>query len=228
MFTKYTLILLLGLTSCLAGQNSIEYKGISVTTTTADKKSKTFIVKRNRPDICKSVIVNNTMLWSGDFAHKDVPKACKSTFVHTKGKLLPMKLDDDIETYGELEVLSFIEKMQKDKSLLLIDSRTESWFNYRTIPGAINMPFIYFKRSDSYDFHLEYALEHMGVKTDEDGDYDFSSAKTLALFCNGPWCTQSPTMIYALLDIDYPAEKIKWYRGGIQTWLGAGMTSTRE
>jgi rhodanese-related sulfurtransferase len=90
------------------------------------------------------------------------------------------------------------------------------------------MPFKDFKPSDSYDFHLEYALKHMGVSTHEDGDYEFDNAKTLALFCNGPWCTQSPTMIYALLDIGYPPEKIKWYRGGIQTWLGAGMTSTRE
>ena len=79
-----------------------------------------------------------------------------------------------------------------------------------------------------YDFHFEYALKHLGVDIDEDGKYDFANAKRLVLFCNGPWCTQSPDMIYALLEIGYPAEKLKWYRGGIQDWLGVGMTSTRE
>ena len=40
-------------------------------------------------------------------------------------------------------------------------------------------------------------------------DYDFSKAKTLVLFCNGPWCSQSPDMIFALLEIGYPPEKLK-------------------
>jgi rhodanese-related sulfurtransferase len=90
------------------------------------------------------------------------------------------------------------------------------------------MPFIYFEDPNHYDFHFEYALKYLGVIIEEDGDYDFDDAKTLVLFCNGPWCTQSPTMIYALLEIGYPAENLKWYRGGMQDWLAAGMTSTRE
>jgi rhodanese-related sulfurtransferase len=119
--------------------------------------------------------------------------------------------------------------MQTDKNLLLIDSRLKKWYDYRTIPGAINMPFIYFKEPVNYEFYFEYALKHLGVKMDdEESDFDFINAKTLLLFCNGPWCTQSPDMIYALLEIGYPAEKLKWYRGGMQDWLGAGMTSTRE
>ncbi len=35
-------------------------------------------------------------------------------------------------------------------------------------------------------------------------------------------------MINILLEISYPEENIKWYRGGIQDWLSAGMTSTRK
>jgi len=61
-----------------------------------------------------------------------------------------------------------------------------------------------------------------------EGEYDFEHAKTLVLFCNGPWCSQSPSMIFALLEVGYPPEKIKWYRGGMQDWLSAGMTSTRD
>jgi hypothetical protein len=34
-------------------------------------------------------------------------------------------------------------------------------------------------------------------------------------------------MIRVLLELGYPAEKIKWYRGGMQSWLGLSMTSTK-
>jgi len=228
MSNKYISIFLIFSLFLVYGSSGFEYSGVMITTTTADKQQKNYVVKRNIPAECKKVPINNEMLWTGNFAHKDVPEACKSTYVHTKGKLLPMQLDVDLETYGELEVLIFIREMQHNKQMLLIDSRKEKWFKYRTIPGAINMPFHYFKERDTYEFHFEYALKHLGVFIQKDGEYDFSRAKTLVLFCNGPWCNQSPEMIFALLKMGYPAEKLKWYRGGMQDWLSAGMTSTRE
>jgi len=221
------LLPLFATSSLFAVVQSIEHRGVKVTVTLPDKRQVTYHVKRNIPDICKKVPINNEMLWTGNFANAKVPEACKSTYVHTKGKLLPMHLDEGLETYGELEVLIFIKEMQKDDSMLLVDSRKESWYNYMTIPGAVNMPFVYFKERKNYEFHFEYALKYMGVTKDSDGEYNFDKAKTLLLFCNGPWCSQSPAMIFALLEIGYPAEKLKWYRGGMQDWLGAGMTSTR-
>ena len=214
MFKKYiTISLILSLFS-FAGDKGIERSGVMVTTATADKEQKNYVVKRNIPDECKNIPITNKMLWTENFAHESVPEVCKSTYVHTKGKLLSMHLDEDLETYGELEVLYFLKEMQHNDQMLLIDSRTEKWFNYRTIPGAINMPFKYFEKKDEYNFHFEYALKHLGAFIQKDGEYDFSNAKTLVLFCNGPWCNQSPRMIFALLKIGYPAEKLKWYRGG--------------
>jgi len=228
MLKKYIMIGLILSTFSLTANSGFEYSGVMVTTTTADKQQKNYVVKRNIPAICKKIPINNEMLWTGNYANEKVPQACKSTYVHTKGKLLPIQLDADLETYGELEVLAFLKEMQQNKKLLLVDSRKEEWFKYRTIPGAVNMPFHYFKYRDEYEFYFEYALKHLGVFIQKDGEYDFSNAKTLVLFCNGPWCSQSPAMIYALLEIGYPAEKLKWYRGGMQDWLGAGMTSTRD
>ncbi len=228
MLRKYISIVLLFSYSLLYGSSGFEYSGVMVTATTPDKREKHYVVKRNIPKECKKIPITNKMLWTGNFAHEDVPEACKSTYVHTKGKLLPMQLDLDLETYGELEVLLFLREMQHNQNMLLIDSRKEKWFKYRTIPGAVNMPFHYFKERENYEFHFEYALKHLGVFIEKNGEYDFSRAKTLVLFCNGPWCSQSPDMIFALLKIGYPAEKLKWYRGGMQDWLGAGMTSTRE
>ncbi len=228
MFSKSFIFYLLLTVTLLFADQSFEQKGVSVVVQISDKIKKQYIVKRNIPKVCKEVPITNEMLWMGNFANEKVPEKCKSTYVHTKGKLLPLQLYDNLETYGELEVLKFLKKMQTNKELVLIDSRLKKWYIYRSIPGAINMPFIYFKEPVNYEFYFEYALKYLGVIMDEDGDFDFSKAKTLVLFCNGPWCTQSPDMIYALLDIGYPAEKLKWYRGGMQDWLGAGMSSTRD
>ena len=71
------------------------------------------------------------------------------------------------------------------------------------------------------------SLEKLGVMVREKS-YDFSKVKTILLFCNGSWCSQSPKMIKALLALGYPPEKMKWYRGGMDDWLGLSMTTTRN
>lgn len=227
MFRVLFLTLTLFCTFTHAKSVGLEHAGVMVTTT-LNNIEKHYVVKRNIPQECKQVPITNEILWTANFAHPSVPDVCKSTFVHTKGKILPMQLEPGLETYGEYEVLSFLRDMQHNKNLLLIDSRAKDWFKYRTIPGAINIPFIYFKEPESFPFHFEYALKHLGVFTEKNGTLDFSDAKILVLFCNGPWCTQSPSMFFALIKIGYPVEKLKWYRGGMQDWLGAGMTSTRD
>jgi rhodanese-related sulfurtransferase len=214
------------------GSNGFEYAGVPIQIVSAQGKVKNLIVKRHIPDICKKVSISNETLWTGDFAHKDVPKACKSTYVHAKGKLLPMQIHYDIDTYGELEVLAFIKHMQTDDSMMLVDGRKQSWYDYRTIPGSVNIPFHHLKEREAFEFEFEDALNVLGVVVHEDDNeqisFEFNKAKTIVIYCNGPWCTQSVTMIDSLLEIGYPADRIKWYRGGIQAWLAAGMTSTRD
>ena len=212
----------------LAGNISFEQKGVSLTMKDKQGKPYEIIVKRDIPEECKKIPIDNDIFWSGNYAHKSVPEACKSTYVHTKGRLLPMILDEDLETYGELEILLTLKEMKTNPNLVLIDSRKKKWFKYRTIPGAINMPFDYFKERDEYEFEFDFALKYLGAVKDEDGDYDFDNVKTIVVFCNGPWCSQSPDMIFAMIAVGYPSEKIKWYRGGMQDWLSAGMTSTRK
>ncbi len=211
----------------MAGNNGFEYEGIPVKMVDINGKIKEFIVKRDIPEECTKVPISNTMLWTGNYANEKVPEACKSTYVSTKGKILPMQLHEDIDTYGELEVLAFMKEMQENDSMMLIDGRKQVWYDYRTIPGAINMPFHHFKERKSFEFEFEHEIRRLSVKINEDYTFDFTKAKTITIFCNGPWCSQSVAMIIALLEIGYPPEKIKWYRGGMQTWLAAGMTSTR-
>ncbi|MEY3090815.1 MAG: hypothetical protein RL113_1131 [Pseudomonadota bacterium] len=224
------LSLLCALTTLLsyAGPKGFEYDGVVVTNINAKGKTQQFTVKRHIPEVCQKLPINNELVWTGNYAHKEVPQACKSTYVHTTGKLLPMFLHEDISTYGELEVLAFLKEMQTNKKLLLIDGREEEWFEYRTIPGSINIPFSHFKYPDLYELDFEHDLEYLGIKINKDETFDFTHAKTITIFCNGPWCSQSVWMIESLLEIGYPPEKMNWYRGGMQDWLSAGMTSTRE
>ncbi len=228
MFYKYLTILLLLPSMLLAKEIGFEYEGVPIQTINTKGKIVQIVVKRDIPNECKKVPISNTMLWTGNYANAKVPEACKSTYVHTKGKLLPMQLHEDINTFGELEVLAFMKHMQTDDSMMLIDGRRQDWFDYRTIPGAVNMPFHHFHQRKSFEFEYEHALRTLGVVINTDETLDFSKAKTIAIFCNGPWCTQSVVMIEALLEIGYPPENINWYRGGMQTWLAAGMTTTRK
>lgn len=230
MFYKY-FIVLLSLSSLLFTKElGFEYEGIRIKIIDKKGHSVYTIVKRDIPKECKKVPITNKMLWTGNYANIKVPEACKSTYVHTVGgHLLPMYIDEEINTYGELEVLAFMKQMQRDDSMMLIDVCREEFYNYRTIPGAVNMPFHHFKERESFEFEFERHMRALGVNINEkDDSLDFTNAKTITIFCNGPWCSLSVTMIQALLDIGYPVEKINWYRGGMQEWLATGMTSTRK
>jgi rhodanese-related sulfurtransferase len=228
MFNNIITTLLLLTSLMLAEDIGFEYEGIPIRTIDTSGKLKSIVVKRDIPKECKKIPITNTMVWTGSYANTKVPKECKSTYVHTTGKLLPMHLHEDISTYGELEVLAFIKYMQTDDSMMLIDGRKQDWYDYRTIPGAVNMPFHHFKERKAFEFEFEHELRTLGVIINEDETLDFSKAKEIVIFCNGPWCSQSVAMIDALLEIGYPPEKMNWYRGGMQTWLAAGMTSTRK
>ncbi|MBU1668849.1 rhodanese-like domain-containing protein [bacterium] len=208
--------------------SNLQYDGVEVVTINEKGEKEEVYIEREIADICeRDVAMKAKTIWGGNYAHKDVPTACQVSFVTSVGKISPMSLHKDVETYGELEVLAYLKKMAKDNTMLFIDSRAEKWFQELTIPSAINISFLYFIDQKKYAKEFAQSLKTLGVRKTKEA-YDFTKAKTILLFCNGAWCGQSPHMIKELLAIGYPAEKIKWYRGGMQSWLGLGMTSTRE
>jgi rhodanese-related sulfurtransferase len=121
----------------------------------------------------------------------------------------PMTPAEGVTTIGELELL---DKLQ-DPETVVVDSRTVSWFQGGTIPGAVSMPW-----SEVVD-----RLDELGCEPDFDG-WDCENAKPVALFCNGMWCGQSPTAIRAMVGVGYPADRIFYYRGGMQAWRVLGLT----
>jgi len=140
----------------------------------------------------------------------------------------PAVLAPGVKTIGELEMLQYLQKVSAgDKTVMVVDSRTPDWVEKGTIPGAINIPWDQLNIGKSDPVTVQDILEkHFGVKS-QDGFYMFDNAKTVVMFCNGQWCGQSPTNIKGLLKIGYPADKIKWYRGGMQEWEVLGLTTVK-
>jgi rhodanese-related sulfurtransferase len=155
----------------------------------------------------------------------------------------PMSAAEGVTTVGQLEVFDFMEHEMLDETGLIIDARTPAWWKRGTIPGSVNIPFTVFTL-DVDDPKLIATMRELGAKRRGDvsgltrgienlglmgGDrkndeWDFTSAKKLILWCNGMWCGQSPLAIKGLLKLGYPADKLFYYRGGMQAWQSLGLT----
>jgi rhodanese-related sulfurtransferase len=150
----------------------------------------------------------------------------------------PMHLAPGVTTVGELELLDFVKTKVSAGTGVLIDARTASWYEKGTIPGSVNIAFTDFGSED--ELLLGLAMIKVGVRKKENSSFfgglwdsvagdgnsqwDFSKAKDILLWCNGMWCGQSPTAIKNLLKHGFPAEKIFWYRDGMQSWQSLGLT----
>lgn len=155
----------------------------------------------------------------------------------------PMITAPGVDTYGELEVIQFIENYVKTDKGMLIDARTPSFYKRGTIPLSTNIPFTVFSLNRN-DKKLIAMMKQVGVERRKEklGGYwvdlkdvtglekkpneywDFSNAKDLLLWCNGMWCGQSPRAIEGLIKLGYPVEKLKYYRAGMQGWRVLGLS----
>lgn len=121
----------------------------------------------------------------------------------------PMEPAEGVTTIGELELIA----MLKDPEAIVVDSRVVSDFEGGTIPGSVNIPY-----TEARD-----RLDELGCEIDFEG-FECDAAKPVALFCNGPWCGQSPTAARRMIEAGYPADRIYYYRGGMQVWRVLGLS----
>ncbi|MCB1736260.1 MAG: rhodanese-like domain-containing protein [Gammaproteobacteria bacterium] len=162
--------------------------------------------------------------------HQDPGNTISPRFVPTSRDcppfcVQPMSIDPDVETIGELELIDYLKRADVGEDILIIDSRTADWTADGTIPGSINIPWTKLDLAHADNTEIADILKFEFGAIPQGELWDFSNAKTLVMFCNGPWCGQSPTNIRTLLTLGYPAEKLKWYRGGMQSWEQFGFTT---
>lgn len=152
-----------------------------------------------------SRIQDNGNMLSGDWAQTSRP--CPNFCIQ------PMTPAEGVTTIGELELIA----MLQDPDAMVLDSRVKPDFDGGAIPGAVHMP--YTEAADR--------LGELGCEPDFEGFIcEGDQVKTVALYCNGPWCGQSPTAARRMIEAGFPAEKIHYYRGGMQVWRMLGLTVT--
>ncbi len=182
--------------------------------------------------------------------NQDEKNTVNENFAKTSRKcppfcIQPLALAPGVETLGEVEIIHYIKKMSEGENILVVDSRTPDWVERGTIPGAKNIPWTKLNpaKGATTEGIIEVMTKEFGAKLAEGADaftvdeavaegnaskaFDYSQAKTLVMFCNGMWCGQSPNNILNLLKFGYPAEKLKWYRGGMQDWEVLGLSTVK-
>ncbi|MGB5965453.1 MAG: rhodanese-like domain-containing protein, partial [Sulfurimonadaceae bacterium] len=202
---------------------SIQFSGVEVT-----YKDKEMSIKRLRHPECLKVGITPYNIFGGNLAARAIPRECKRSIVTALGTTQPMKIDKEIETVGELEVLKFLAilEFEPDK-YALIDARDPQWYEEMTIPNSINIPYAHMKKDENLSKEYTRTLKLLNIEIDKNGKLDFSLAKEVILFCNANWCVQSVWAVKSLVKMGYPKNKIFWYRGGLQDWAGSGFTTVK-
>jgi rhodanese-related sulfurtransferase len=139
----------------------------------------------------------------------------------------PMQLAPGVETIGELEMIDYLRAISAGNThVMVIDSRDGDWPRRSgMIPGAVSVAWDQLFPARNDPEKIANLLEDLFGARRDAPLWSFAHAKTLVFYCNGAWCGQSPTNIKTLLMLGYPANKIKWYRGGMQDWKMLGLTT---
>ena len=132
---------------------------------------------------------------------------------------------DGVKSVAELETLAFIDKLKEKKARLLIDVRENKQYKLSTIPGAINLPASMIEDESPYQSDV---LTLLGAKKFLDKNttdrWYFKDAQYLLIFGKSATTNEASTVIKKLLALGYPASKILYYRGGIESWKNMGLT----
>ena len=132
----------------------------------------------------------------------------------------PVSLGKNIETMGEIEVVKFMKETTNTNDGILIDVRSKAIYDKATIPTAANIPHTIHSNPEALDkLFLAFGMKKSGTS------WYGEKATDLVFYGNGPWCGKSSKLINAFVKRGYPAEKIKYYRGGFQMWKILGFTS---
>ncbi|HEX8156783.1 MAG TPA: rhodanese-like domain-containing protein [Solirubrobacteraceae bacterium] len=112
------------------------------------------------------------------------------------GTIQPIELAPGVRTVGELEVIEHLEAGRP-----VVDTRRSEYREQARIPASVGIPH-----------------EEIGDRIDE-----LDRDEVTVLLCNGPQCAATPDAIRELLDRGYPADRLRYYRGGLHDWMTLGL-----
>ncbi len=171
-------------------------------------KGRTYRIERNQ---------NTSHKLTNSFAKTSRP--CPPFCIH------PISVHRQVETVGEIELIRFLKDQVEQGRGVLVDARIPAFYKKGTIPGSVNIPFTLLAKGNNA--YLGRILSILGAINISGNNWDFSKARKLMLFCNGPWCDQSPRAIKGLLSAGFPPRKLYYYRGGMQNWQALGLTTIK-
>ncbi len=134
--------------------------------------------------------------------------------------IAPMQVADGVATFGENDVLEFLVKKVAGNSGLMVDARMPKSRARGYIPGTVNLPFATLEPDNNFKKDI---LKALGAR-EFDGVFNFTDARELLVYDNGPSTDDAGALINNLLAAGYPVAKIRYYRGGMQVWSVLGFS----
>jgi rhodanese-related sulfurtransferase len=141
----------------------------------------------------------------------------------------PMRIEN-VLTVGELEVLSFIDKLKEKKARLLIDVRESVFYVKESIPASINLPFSMLKAKSKYQEEVlkllgAKAIKKNAIKKNSMLTWSFKDAQSLLIFGDSATSNEASNTIKELLKLGYPSTKLLYYRAGLTSWKALGLST---
>ena len=182
-----------------------------------------------------------------------LPSNLRNTLLHNIENcppfcLQPLNMDDlPVATVSEVGVINFMTNYLRDNTGTLIDVRDHNSHARLTIPGSVNH-FVQTIQKGIGDSEFDAMFKSLGVRPRNDVSWltrqleklgvsdtsevtdtlDFTNAKDLVIWGRAQTDVNVLYAIRALLDAGYQAHKIRWYHGGIASWLFWGFTTYSE
>lgn len=154
----------------------------------------------------------NAATYAGRFAA--VPSSCDPYCIAPKTAAV------GIEPLIEGQVLDFLVDMVGNNEGLLVDARMPEARALGYIPGSVSLPHETLAPENQFRDEI---LKALGARAFEDV-FNFADAQNLVVYDNGPTQNDAGVLISHLLEVGYPPEKIRYYRGGMQVWSVVGLT----
>ena len=134
--------------------------------------------------------------------------------------IAPQSAAVGIEALIEGQVLDFLVEKVGQNAGLLVDARMPEARALGYIPGSVSLPHETLAPENEFRDEI---LKALGARAFEDV-FNFADAQNLVVYDNGPTQNDAGVLISHLLEVGYPPEKIRYYRGGMQVWSVVGLT----